>query len=679
MKKERKPIPAYRYIATRVFVFGLAIWLLFAGVFTWLLSEAFVYQVKNKAFSYASQLFLLASDSPDAGADELVISMDRRMDELMSKDWVYEKILPIMLPHSKSDIFNPGPKVKLAISDHDKNDIPRRHLDFEDKITVCEEVAFAFQQGDTVVDSRSHMSYAYTSLENWQSGNPQPTGYGLTYLDVPYSSNHHYWFPSTKGYGQFRDNCLLRLTGYLEGNIFYPVSIEYGAYVYHNIADLCSMDAKNELSWKTVADYDIPSGGRELQTIYAWDINTSNYMYESFSINADTYSDLVDYIYKNDKSRQGNILETIIEERFHVSGYHEVYTIAIRCWPLRYVLIHGCHIYLISFLLTGMIMILVLWQIRKRLTTPLNYLVMNRKLHPFENRSGVFSELHTINSRLQGADQKLTEAGKTLAEANAEIQRLNKALDYAKDAEENRRKLVSNITHELKTPLAIIHSYAEGLQEGIAVEKQDRYLSVITEETERMDAMVLEMLDLSRLEAGKVRLAADRISLLTVARTVTDKFAPMLEARDLTLTFDQEETHIITADESRITQAITNLVSNAFKYAPKGSTICVRVGLYSESGSFYLRSPRSPDMLSFSIENESEPLSEETLQKVWDSFYRTDPSRTEPGTGLGLAIVKSIVDLHQGECFARNTARSSGSSSPKTRTGVEFGFAIPLR
>ena len=93
-----------------------------------------------------------------------------------------------------------------------------------------------------------------------------------------------------------------------------------------------------------------------------------------------------------------------------------------------------------------------------------------------------------------------------------EITRLNTALTYAKTAEENRRQMTSHIAHELKTPLAVVHSYAEGLQEHIAEDKRDKYIDVILSETERMDAMVLEMLDLSRLEAGKVKLSRDQFS-----------------------------------------------------------------------------------------------------------------------------------------------------------------------
>ena len=108
---------------------------------------------------------------------------------------------------------------------------------------------------------------------------------------------------------------------------------------------------------------------------------------------------------------------------------------------------------------------------------------------------------------LQQIAQGLYRQREAEKEDKLEIHRLEAALDYAKSAEEGRRQLVSNLAHELKTPLAVIHSYAEGLKEHIAEDKREKYLSILLSETERMDAMVLEMLDLSRLEAGKVKLA----------------------------------------------------------------------------------------------------------------------------------------------------------------------------
>jgi signal transduction histidine kinase len=233
-----------------------------------------------------------------------------------------------------------------------------------------------------------------------------------------------------------------------------------------------------------------------------------------------------------------------------------------------------------------------------------------------------------------------------------ELTRLNTALDYAKQAEQNRRQMTSNIAHELKTPLAIIHSYSEGLKEHSAEDKREHYLDVIVAESERMDAMVLEMLDLSRLEAGKVKLARDEFSLAGLVRSVLDKLDIAANEKALAVTYDAEGDCTVHADEARISQVVTNFAENAIKYSPHGGSITVRV-----------RAQRNA--AEFSIENESEKLTNDELSKVWETFYRTDAARSGDGTGLGLAIAKSIVDLHGGKCFVRNT-----------ETGVVFGFAI---
>ena len=238
------------------------------------------------------------------------------------------------------------------------------------------------------------------------------------------------------------------------------------------------------------------------------------------------------------------------------------------------------------------------------------------------------------------------------AKCSDETKRLSTALEYARTAEQDRRQMTSNIAHELKTPLAVIHSYAEGLREHIAEEKRDKYLDVILSEAERADAMVLEMLDLSRLEAGKVKLTRSGFSLAELARSVFARFDMAAEAKGLEVVFDFPEALTVTADEGRIAQVIENYAANAVKYTPEGGHIRVSAR-------------RIPSGTRFAVENDSPPLSAEALEKVWESFYRADESRSGGGTGLGLAIAKSIIELHGGTCEVRNT-----------QTGVEFGFVI---
>ncbi len=230
--------------------------------------------------------------------------------------------------------------------------------------------------------------------------------------------------------------------------------------------------------------------------------------------------------------------------------------------------------------------------------------------------------------------------------------RLTTALDYAKAAEENRRRTVSAIAHELKTPLAVIHSYAEGLREHIAEDKREKYVSVILAEAERSDAMVMEMLDFSRLEAGRIKLARDEFSLAELTRAVFEKLEPLIAGKGLRLSFSFPRDSAVAADEQRVAEVVENLASNAVKYTPAGGRVEVKIVSDARG-------------CTFSVANEGPRLTPEQLERVWEPFYRADAARSAPGAGLGLAIARSIIQLHGGSCFAKDR-----------EGGVEFGFTL---
>ena len=333
------------------------------------------------------------------------------------------------------------------------------------------------------------------------------------------------------------------------------------------------------------------------------------------------------------------------------------FVMVFRCQPIKVAMLLLTEVYFFSLVPLAILLLLLRRRIREDLIHPMKHV-------------GKFVEKDyaalpdTVESdwlEIYELEQGYVKVQKDIHEYRKDITRLNTVLDYAHNAEENRRRMVSDITHELKTPLAVIHSYAEGLKEGIAADKQEHYLDVILEEAQRMDGMVLEMLDLSRLEAGKVRLATDRFSLLELTQRVVDKMKLLVEEKELSIEYVWAHDCEITADEGRITQAVTNLVSNAIKYSPRGGTL-------------HLGVTREKNQTLFSIENESEPLSEEALAKIWDSFYRADASRTEKGTGLGLSITKAIIELHGGTCQVRNTTTHRENDAI---TGVEFKFYLP--
>ena len=330
-------------------------------------------------------------------------------------------------------------------------------------------------------------------------------------------------------------------------------------------------------------------------------------------------------------------------------------TTAMRFFPLSAAMESQAYLYRMTLIPAVLLALIVFWLLHRKLLGPLRRL--DKEISSHSERILLAPEfpapwaepLHVAehyNKLLEQDWMKQTE-----------ITRLNTALEYAKDAEQNRRQMTSNVAHELKTPLAVIHSYAEGLKEHIAEDKRDKYIDVILAESEHLDDMVLELLDLSRLEAGKVKLALDSVSLIDLTHNVFERLDMAAQAKELNITFDLPEACTIQADEARIKQVIENFASNAVKYTPVGGNIRVTVSRQE----FRTR----PAATTFAIENDSPPLSDEALSKVWETFYRTDDSRSGGGTGLGLAIAKNIVELHGGTCGVRNT-----------ETGVEFKFTI---
>ena len=326
---------------------------------------------------------------------------------------------------------------------------------------------------------------------------------------------------------------------------------------------------------------------------------------------------------------------------------------AVAAHPLRSALRTLWPVFLTTLVLALGLGLLILRIVRRWLLGPVEDVADGMagewyNLHSPEGEPALWREAEQLK------EQYRAEQDRRRYELN-ERRRLERAVEYAKAAEEERRLLTSNLAHELKTPLAVVHSYAEGLREHIAEEKREQYLDTILSESERMDALVMQMLDLSRLEAGKVKLSRDGFDLRALAEATLEKLRPLAEERGLTMTLEPGEACEAAADESRIAQAAENLLVNALRYAPAGSWVRLRVETERKQALFRVENP---------VEK---PFTPEEQEKVWEPFYRRDKARSGGGTGLGLSIVRQIVELHGGTCGLRNTAQ-----------GVEFWFTLPL-
>lgn len=515
-------------------------------------------------------------------------------------------------------------------------------------------VVYSNIQGEVTAQSGSFLTFAYSEKEYATV----PSGMGYIRLEDSLGALNTYEEQSPSLFWLFQPTRLMprmRLTGRFQGSRFEPVQV-----------DFCTDSAHN---WQNILTLKDP-GEEPVVTVYAWDQRSFRSDSKPVRMGGVVYENLTEYIlgldYENrtdalaqeESDRMDNLFDALICYGGHGKDKYGDYgfTVAVRCSPILYSVLRLWPLYLGSVLLLGLLLLLYLLWLKKRVTEPLESLGVSLKYGTRIFATGRFREIKQL--------QTLADAQAEAAmEAKNRLNQLQASLEYAQDGEKKRRQLVSDITHELKTPLAVIHSYAECLQEDIVPQKREEYLSVILEETRNMDAMVLQMLDLSRLEAGKVRLSRDAVSLLELAKGQLERFAPILEAKKLKLRWRQADAFSITADEKRMEQAVTNLLGNAVKYTPAGGEISVEIRLAEGEAIF-------------SVENTARPLSGEALDKVWDSFYRADPARSEPGTGLGLSLVKNIIRLHGGACFVRNTSLRDGDS---VETAVEFGFRIPLK
>ncbi len=272
----------------------------------------------------------------------------------------------------------------------------------------------------------------------------------------------------------------------------------------------------------------------------------------------------------------------------------------------------------------------------------------SRYCGPVEDEIG---ELGSSINRLSGhLEQTISALRKTNVQLEEEI-------DRARRLDEMRRNLLVNVSHELKTPLALVQGYAEGLRINLNSDPESRefYCSVIEEETQHMARMVGELLSVSRIEAGTTAPQPERFSLDEMLDDLLARLTSAVSNRALTVDCPPTDATLF-ADRDMISQVLTNYLSNAIDHTPQGGRIAVRA-------------QREGALLRLSVFNEGSHIPEEELPRIWQSFYKLDQARTRAfgGTGIGLSIVKAVIEAHKCQYGARNLD-----------DGVEFWCTLPL-
>lgn len=204
---------------------------------------------------------------------------------------------------------------------------------------------------------------------------------------------------------------------------------------------------------------------------------------------------------------------------------------------------------------------------------------------------------------------------------------------------------MSNVSHELKTPLALIQGYAEGLQECINDDAESRefYCDVIIDEADKMNRMVKKLLTLNQLEFGNDQVVMERFDMTELVRGVANSTKILMEQKGIRLELDNPEEAWVWGDEFKVEEVITNYMSNAINHADGGKVIRVFYTCFE-------------DKLRVSVFNTGQPIPEDDIDKIWVKFYKVDKARTREygGSGIGLSIVKAIMDSFHQQCGVIN-------------------------
>jgi signal transduction histidine kinase len=253
---------------------------------------------------------------------------------------------------------------------------------------------------------------------------------------------------------------------------------------------------------------------------------------------------------------------------------------------------------------------------------------------------------------------------RTTATNNDEIGKLGQVFNSMADSlahiEQNRRDFLANVSHELKTPVASIQALAEALHDGMVSrpEEQQRYLTTIVAETQHIDRLIRDLLDLAQLEAGELTIVREAVDLAAFLPAAVAQYDHMLHEKSLQLQFDiPADLPRVLADPGRLSQVLVNLISNAVRYSPVNAAITVSV-----------RPDHRQATVAVSDHGPGIPLADQPY--IWDRFYRVDKSRSRAGggTGLGLAITKRLVQAMGGTIAVASTPGE----------GATFTFTLPL-
>lgn len=303
--------------------------------------------------------------------------------------------------------------------------------------------------------------------------------------------------------------------------------------------------------------------------------------------------------------------------------------------------------FLFTGILTVLIGLLAVYYFARNFTKPildLNQIAQRMSRLDFSARfeSPAEDELGELGTSINSLSAQLD---KSITELQAANQKLQEDIDRERRIDQMRRQFVSNVSHELKTPIALIQGYAEGLKLNVTEDEASKnyYCDVISDEADKMNKMVKELLELSQIEAGYIPLQKSVFNLSLLLQEFLKKYEILFQDEKVGLEIQVPAELWVEADQNRIGQVLGNYLNNAIDHVDEQGR--VRVGAEFANGKVRV-----------SVYNTGAPIPEDSLDKIFTSFYKVDEARTRAfgGSGLGLSIVRAIMELHHNDYGAAN-------------------------
>lgn len=298
------------------------------------------------------------------------------------------------------------------------------------------------------------------------------------------------------------------------------------------------------------------------------------------------------------------------------------------------------------------------WLFSRRIAMPLTELAqISRRMADLDfdakYESGGEDEIGVLGHNFNEMAETLEQTFSELKSANNELQ---KDIEKKTQIDEMRKEFLSNVSHELKTPIALIQGYAEGLQDNVNEDAESRafYCEVIVDEAAKMNTMVKKLLSLNQLEFGNDQIEMERFDITALIQGVINSAHILTENKGIEVLFNQEMPIYVWGDEFKIEEILTNFISNALNHLKYDNRIEIRC-------------QEKDGIIRTSVFNSGDPIPEADIDKIWIKFYKVDKARTREygGSGIGLSIVKAIVESMNQQCGVQNY-----------ENGVEFWFTL---